>query len=73
MNFITLTGYYPAEYPIVIEVNSIVAFLRNVTNENSKGSTVHVSGATMPFQVLETTGEIMEIMTQPQPAEDKMQ
>ena len=62
MNFISLTGYYPQGYELFIDPHAIVAFGANVTNPKSKGSIVHLAGATTPFQVSETPGEISELL-----------
>ena len=62
MNFITLTGYYPMEHEVCLDPHAIIAFTPNVINPNSKGSTVHLAGGTVAFQVLETCAEISELL-----------
>lgn len=62
MNFIPLTGYYPEEHAVYLEPRAVVAFSRNVTNPRSKGSTVYVAGVPTPFQVLETSDAISELL-----------
>ena len=62
MNFITLTGYYPEQYRLLLEPGAIVGFHPNVTNPKSRGSVVHVAGATAAFQVLEHIDEISALL-----------
>ena len=62
MNFIPLTGYYPEKHEVYLDPQKIVAFTPNVINPKSKGSTIYVSGVPTPFQVIETSDEISELL-----------